>query len=258
MALAAAVRRSMQARLWAGILQRQLRGLSSSTSSQQSATAAAAADASPAAASPVGGHESSGPTTKMNFCAAVNDALHIAMEEDSRCAGAQLQMPAARARLQPSLPRTHARRAGNVCFYCATVSSSLPLSGCQWSVPDGLLALACVMQQLRLPLCPRSLDPWQDPLLWRGRGLWRRLHVQSRPAGAVWPCPRIQYSAFGAGRRPGRRVVLPALLGAARAGSSGVIADLVNIMSVQCGAVASLCCAAVSVPGQSVAPFGLI
>ncbi|KAL4437181.1 hypothetical protein ABPG75_004320 [Micractinium tetrahymenae] len=85
MALAAAVRRGMQAQLWGGLLQSQLRGLASSAQLQQSAAAAAAAaEASPAAASPAGPPEAAGRTVKMNLCAAVNDALHIAMAEDSR------------------------------------------------------------------------------------------------------------------------------------------------------------------------------
>ncbi|KAL4423502.1 hypothetical protein ABPG77_003635 [Micractinium sp. CCAP 211/92] len=84
MALAAAVRRGMQAQLWAGVLQCQLRGLSSSPRVQQSAAAAAAAEAIPASASPGGGQEPAGRTVKMNLCSAINDALHIAMEEDPK------------------------------------------------------------------------------------------------------------------------------------------------------------------------------
>lgn len=93
MALAAAVRRGMQAQLWAGVLESQLRSLSSSTLTQHSA-AAAAAEATSAAASPAGERVPAGRTVKMNLCTAVNDALHIAMEEDPKCVGAGLQAPA--------------------------------------------------------------------------------------------------------------------------------------------------------------------
>lgn len=85
MALAAAVHRSMQQQLWNGALQ-QLRGISCTATLQQNAAAAAAASPAPAPSTRTAGEAGSQPAAamRMNLCTAVNDALHIAMEENSK------------------------------------------------------------------------------------------------------------------------------------------------------------------------------
>lgn len=79
MALAAAVSRGLQHRLACGILQQQSRGLAGAAALQQS-TAAAVTAADGGAASDEQPHT----LVKMNLCTAVNDALHIAMDENSK------------------------------------------------------------------------------------------------------------------------------------------------------------------------------
>jgi hypothetical protein len=68
-------------------LAQQLRGLAGSAAAQHSAAAAAAATPAPSIDVDADGNAAPALTTvKMNLCTAVNDALHIAMAEDSRWA----------------------------------------------------------------------------------------------------------------------------------------------------------------------------
>ena len=79
MALAATVRRGLREQMCCGLLMQQLRGLAGSAAAAQSAAVAAAE-----AAAPSENAAAAGPSVKMNLCTAVNDALHIAMEENSK------------------------------------------------------------------------------------------------------------------------------------------------------------------------------
>ena len=69
-------------------------GLAAAAGTEAAQQSAAAATAAAAAESAADASAADAPAVKMNLCTAVNDALHIAMEEDPKCVGAGLQAPA--------------------------------------------------------------------------------------------------------------------------------------------------------------------